>query len=133
MTHLDEYRSASQKMREYADEEKAIPWAEGNGLWGTITQLVSDLVGVDLITFFVQNPYAYDSVESLATRVGRQVAQVRPVLESLVDAGLLIATELGSIRVYELTNDPLRRQTLQQYVMWLREGYHWARMVMDRG
>jgi len=121
----------SQGTRGHADEEKVIPWAEGNGLWGTITGLVSDLAGVDIVTFFVQNPYACDSAESLAVRVGRQVAQVKPVLENLTKARLLKATDLNRVRVYELTDDPDGRQTLQQYVTWLQEGYHWARMVLD--
>lgn len=124
-------RSASRDRSCYADEEKVIPWAEGNGLWGTITGLVSDLVGVDIVTFFVQNPYVCDSVQSIAVRLGRQTTQIAPVLERLTDAGLLQAVDLGELRVYELTDNPDRRQTLQQYVMWLREGFHWARMVMD--
>jgi hypothetical protein len=124
-------RSTSQEIARYADEEKVIPWAEGNGLWATITGSVSDLFGVDVVTFFVQNPYVCDSAASIAMRVGRQVAQVEPVLESLAGAGLLEVTDLASIRVYQLTDDPDRRQTLQQYVTWLQEGYHWARMVMD--
>ncbi len=52
------------------------------------------------------------------------------MLQALVDAGLLIETRLGDQTVYSLTPDPHYRQTLQQYVSWLREGYHWARMVM---
>jgi hypothetical protein len=130
---LDRNHSASRNREYHADEEKVIPWAEGNGLWGTITGLVSDLVGVDIVTFFVQNPYVCDSVQSIAVRLGRQTTQIEPVLERLTNAGLLQAADLGSIRVYELTDNPDRRQILQQYVMWLREGYHWARMVMDRG
>lgn len=113
-------------------EEKVIPWAEGNGLWGKISELVSDLVVVDLVTFFVRNPYTCDSAESLAVRVGRRADRVRPVLDGLAEAGLLHAVDLGDLPVYELTSDPHRRQTLQQYVAWLQEGYHWARMVMDR-
>jgi hypothetical protein len=109
-----------------------IPWAQGNGLWGSITGLVTDLVAVDVITFFVRNPYAYDTVEGLAVRVGRRPEQVAPILETLVDADLLTALDLGVYQVYEMTLDPGRRQTLQQYVAWLQEGFHWARMVMDR-
>ena len=37
-----------------------------------------------------------------------------------------------SLRVYDLTAEPRRRQTLQQYVTWLQEGYHWARMALDQ-
>jgi len=115
-----------------ADEEKVIPWAEGNGLWRTISQLLSDLPGVDIAAFFVQNPYACDSVEGLAVRVGRRVSQIEPVLKRLTRAGLLQTMDIGGQHIYELTHDPHRRQTLQQYVAWLQEGYHWARMVMDQ-
>lgn len=114
------------------DDDKVIPWSEGNGLWASLNRLVSDLSGVDVITFFTQNPYACDSAEGVATRIGREAAQVEPVLEQLVAAGFLQGIDLGAMRVYAMAEDAHHRQTLQQYVTWLREGYHWARMVMDR-
>ena len=113
-------------------EDKVIPWAEGNGLWGKISDLVSDLTGVDLVAFFVRNPYTCDSAEGIGVRIGRRADRIRPVLDGLAEAGLLNAVDLEGLRVYELTADPHHRQTLQQYVAWLEEGYHWTRMVMDR-
>lgn len=107
-----------------------IPWAEGNGLWQTISKLTGDLASIDLLTFFVQNPYACDTAQSLSVRIGRLPEPIEPMLNALVEAELLIETRLGDQIVYSLTSDPHRRQTLQQYVSWLREGYHWARMVM---
>jgi hypothetical protein len=115
-----------------ADEEKVIPWAQGTDLWGTISGLISGLSELDVITFFVQNPYTCDSVESLAARIGRRPRDIAPVLDGLVREGLLNAVDLPGVRVYELTDDAKQRQTLQQYVCWLQEGYHWARMVLDR-
>jgi len=115
-----------------ADTEKVIPWAEGNGLWSTVSGYVCDLAGVDVVTFFVQNPYTCDSAESIAVRIGRQIGQIQPVLDGLADVQLLKKTDLDDVTVYELTDEPQRRQTLQQYVAWLQEGFHWARMVMDR-
>jgi hypothetical protein len=112
------------------DEEKVIPWAEGNGLWQTISKLTGDLASIDLLTFFVQNPYACDTAQSLSVRIGRLPEPIEPMLNALVEAELLIETRLGDQIVYSLTSDPHRRQTLQQYVSWLREGYHWTRMVM---
>ena len=129
---MDENHSAGRDAPDKNDEDKVIPWAEGNGLWGTLSQLVSNLVGVDIVTFFVQNPYACDSAEELAIRVGRRTHLIRPVLENLVEAGFLEAVDMGGFRVYQLTQDPQSRQTMQQYATWLREGYHWARMAMDR-
>jgi hypothetical protein len=128
---LEQIRLEGQEIVDLADEEKVIPWAEGNGLWHAISQVASQLVGVDIITFFVDNPHTCDSAESLAVRIGRQTAQLEPVLESLAEVHLVKRTNLDHLRVYELTEDPYRRQTLQQYVAWLREGFHWARMVMD--
>ena len=109
-----------------------IPWAEGNGLWHSIQEAVSNLAGADVITFFAQNPHAFDSAEGLAERVGHRRSRLEPVLASLVDRGLLNRIDLGDVQIYELTRAPRRRQTLQQYVFWLREGYHWTRLGMDR-
>ena len=115
-----------------ADEDKVIPWAEGNGLWGTLTTLITDLVAADLVTFLVHNPYTCDSIAGLAMAIGRDPARIRPALESLVDAGFLQAIDLGDSCVYQLTDELHRRQTLQQYVTWLQEGYHWTRLAMGR-
>lgn len=115
-----------------ADEDKVIPWAEGNGLWSALTRLASDLVGADLVAFFADNPYASDTLPGLAVRVGRQPSEVEPVLEVLAQAGFLDTATMGDMRVYHLTADPDRRQTLQQYTVWLREGFHWVRMALDR-
>lgn len=125
-------RSAAQETMEQRGEEKAIRWVEGNGWWRMIDQVVSGLAGVDVVTFFVRNPYTCDSAESVAVRIGYQVAQVEPVLKELAEAGLLNALDLGNLWIYELTDDSHRRQILQQYVSWLQEGYHWARLAMDQ-
>jgi hypothetical protein len=115
-----------------ADEDKVIPWAEGNGLWGALAQLASDLIGADLVAFFVDNPYACDTIEGLAVRVGRQPLEVQPVLDALAEAGFLDLVVLGSLEVYHVTEEPQQRQTLQQYATWLREGYHWTRLALGR-
>jgi hypothetical protein len=121
----------NQRRPDHADEERTIPWAQGNGLWHAVSQIISDLPGVDLVTFFVQNPYTCDSAESIAVRIGYRVEQVEPTLQALSDAGLLKRTPVDDLHLYELTDDLRKRQTLQQYVSWLQEGYHWARMAMD--
>lgn len=108
-----------------------IPWAEGNSLWEVITQHTPDLSSVDVITFFVQNPYAIDSAQSISERIGRQPEAVVPTLESLAHAGFLDRHDLGCVVIYAMTGETHRRQTLQQYVTWLREGYHWARLVLS--
>lgn len=121
-----------QRTRDRADEDKVIPWAEGNGLWTSLNRLASHLIGADLVAFFVDNPYASDTPQGLAVRVGRQPFEVEPVLEALVEAGFLELAEMGGLRIYQLTEEPDRRQTLQQYAAWLREGYHWARLALHR-
>jgi len=132
MRQFEKGGSKPQNSAERADAEKIIPWAEGNGLWNTISQLVSELSAVDLVTFLVQNPYTCDTAEGLAVSIGRKATQIEPVLKALAEAGFLNVTAMGRLRVYDLTADPQRQQTLQQYVTWLREGYHWARMALDQ-
>jgi hypothetical protein len=128
---LEKRHSVGREIIDLADEEKVIPWAEGNGLWRTLSNLASDLVGADIVTFFVQNPHAFDTAEGLAIHIGRRPAQIEPVLRDLAAVKFLKEIDLGGSVVYELTEDPHRRQTLQQYVAWLKEGYHWVRMVMN--
>jgi hypothetical protein len=132
MAEVDRHDSSRLDLVSPADEEKFIPWAEGNGLWSVISALASDLAGVDIVTFFVQNPFTCDSAESLAVRIGRDPLSVERVLKELTAAQLLDVSDLGGMYVYTLTEEPHRRQTLQQYVAWLQEGYHWARLAMDR-
>jgi hypothetical protein len=115
---------------ERADEEKVIPWAEGNGLWAVIARITSDLAAVDVITFLVQNPYVMDSAQSIAERIGRHLEAVAPTLESLAQAGFVDRFDIEGVVIYELTADTHHRQTLQQYVTWLQEAYHWARLVI---
>ena len=128
-----EHRSfEQQQILDRADEDKVIPWAEGSSLWTALARLASDLVGADLVAFFVDNPYASDTAQGLATRIGRQPHVVEPVLEAWVQAEFLDMVMVGALRVYQLTEEPNRRQTLQQYATWLREGFHWARLALDR-
>jgi hypothetical protein len=130
--NLCENRTVDQKPFEFDGRRAIIPWAEGNGLWRRMTQLASSLSGVDILTFFAQNPHSCDSAEELAVRIGRQTTKVGPVLEQLKMAGFLEMVELDGVRIYRLADDPYHRQTLQQFVLWLQEGYHWARMGMEQ-
>jgi hypothetical protein len=132
VVEVDRHDSSRLKLANPDHEETVIPWAEGNVLWDVISTLASDLVGVDLMTFFVQNPYACDSAEGVAVRIGRDVPSVERALEALAAARLLEVSDLGELCVYTLTQEAHRRQTLQQYVAWLQEGYHWVRLAMDR-
>jgi len=129
---LEQKGFEQQQALDRADEDKVIPWAEGNGLWGALTRVASDLIGADLVAFFVDNPYANDTAQGFAVRVGRQPSEVAPVLDALVQDGFLDVVEMGGLRVYLLTEESHRRQTLQQYATWLREGFHWARLALER-
>lgn len=39
--------------------------------------------------FFEENPYAFETVEGLANRLGRKIEHIQPVLESLVKLSIL--------------------------------------------
>lgn len=113
-----------------AAEETVIPWAEGNDVWDRVRQLAGTLPCLDLLTFFVRNPYTCDTAGGLGVCIGYRPAQIQPILDQLVEAQLLKVSQVGSLRVYELTDDPHCRQVLQQYVSWVQEGYHWARIAL---
>jgi hypothetical protein len=128
---LTEIQTIRLEVGDHVDDEKVIPWAEGNGLWGALSSLVNNLAAVDIVTFFVDNPYAYDTAEGIGVHIGRPASRVEPILHELASMGILETMELEDVRVYLLPEDPKQRQTMQQYVSWLREGYHWARMTME--
>lgn len=113
-----------------AGKETAISWAEGSDFWDRIHQLAGTLPCLDLLTFFVQNPYTCDTAAGLAVCIGYRPAQIQPILDQLVEAQLLKVSQVGTLHVYELTDDPRCRQVLQQYVSWVQEGYHWARIAL---
>jgi hypothetical protein len=127
-----EVRTVDQKLFDFDGSKAIIPWAEGNGLWMQMTELVSSLSGVDVITLFARNPHTCDSAEKVAVRIGRRPDKVKSILEALQSAGFLNVVELEGMLIYRLADDPHRRQTLQQYVIWLQEGYHWTRMGMEQ-
>lgn len=93
--------------------------------------MVADLVAADVVTFLIRNPYTFDSADGLAVAIGRDPDQIQPVLDSLVEAGFLQRVDLSGLHAYQLSEEAHHRQTLQQYVTWLQEGYHWARLAMD--
>ena len=43
--------------------------------------------------FFEENPYAFETVEGLANRLGRKIDHIQPVLESLVKLSILSQVE----------------------------------------
>ena len=125
-----ESKTASAADHPPAGEETVIRWAEGNEVWQRIHQLAGTLSCLDLLTFFVRNPYTCDTAASLAVCIGYRPAQIQPILDQLVEAQLLKLSQVGSLHVYELTDDPHCRQVLQQYISWVQEGYHWARIAL---
>jgi hypothetical protein len=129
---LDEHWPGNLESLTCIDKPVVIPWAEGNGLWSTLAELVSDLVAADLVTFLIRNPSSYDSAAGLALAIGRDADAIQPVLDGLAHASFLVRVELNGLDAYHLTEEPHHRQTLQQYVTWLQEGYHWTRLAMDR-
>lgn len=61
---------------------------------------VSMILQVECNHFFAENPFALETAESLALRLGRTEEDLVPVLELLVEQSVLARTEDGDQSVY---------------------------------
>ncbi|WP_274364413.1 hypothetical protein [Paenibacillus thermotolerans] len=50
--------------------------------------------------FFQGNPYAFETEEGLAVRLGRRVEHIKPVLIELVNSSILEKTGDGDLAIY---------------------------------
>lgn len=63
--------------------------------------------------FFQENPYTYETLTGLATRIGRNPEDLRSVLEKLVDGSILEVIGEGERAIYRY---------VQPVIMGLHEG-----------
>lgn len=50
--------------------------------------------------FFQENPYAFETIDGLALRVGRKVEQLEPILQELVSLSILKKIGEGENSIY---------------------------------
>jgi KaiC/GvpD/RAD55 family RecA-like ATPase len=76
---------------------------------GPLERLLGSDARAELLTFFHSNPKTADSLEGLATRLGKKPGEIKDELSELVDVGLL-----REQRIYSL--DPDRDVSLQKEI-----------------
>jgi hypothetical protein len=95
--------------------------------WKNLLQLTTDLVTVDLLSFFNANPYACVTPADLALCIGRQESQLPLYLNRLVDAQILEAVPVLDLVVYQLVSHEEIRRLVQHFVIWFGESFFWGR------
>ena len=70
----------------------------------------------DLIRFFHDNPHIQDTAESIAKSVARDKADAALHLDGLVEAGVLLVTQRGPTRIYQLTDSAKTRETVRDFM-----------------
>lgn len=58
------------------------------------------LIQTECAVFFEENPYALETVESLADRLGRKAEHLRPVLDQLVQRLIVARVASGGQTLY---------------------------------
>ena len=70
----------------------------------------------DLLRFLHENPYTTDSAENIAHYTGRNVDNVRPELDDLVDGGVLERRMLDETAVYSLAQNEDTRRLIEAFI-----------------
>ncbi|WEG12475.1 hypothetical protein PU629_20630 [Pullulanibacillus sp. KACC 23026] len=61
---------------------------------------ISLLLQVECTYFFEENPFAMETLESLASRLGRSTEHLKPIINSLVALSILTEIESGNDSIY---------------------------------
>jgi hypothetical protein len=98
--------------------------------WQNLYQLTTDLVTLDLLSFFNANPYACVTSTDVALCIGRHERQVRPSLDRLAEAQILDAIPVLDLLVYQLASRDEIRRLVKHFVMWFGESFFWGRRML---
>jgi len=77
---------------------------------------VTSFIKWDLIRFFHENPDTVDTAENIARYAGRSLNAVEPELEELEMSGIMQRRIIGEQVVFSLTDDPIIRQRIAEFV-----------------
>lgn len=55
---------------------------------------------IECTLFFQENPYTFETLEGLAVRLGRNLEDLRPVLDNLVESSILEVIGSGTQSIY---------------------------------
>ena len=77
---------------------------------------VTSFIKWDLMRFLHENPHTLDSASNIARYTGRNINDVRPELDELVETDVLRKRQLNDMAVYSLSPDKGTRQLLGEFV-----------------
>jgi hypothetical protein len=86
------------------------------GLLAFVQTKVTSFIKWDLMRFLNENPHTLDSADNIARYTGRNVTDVQPELDELVETDVLSKRLLNDMAVYSLSPDENTRQLLGQFV-----------------
>jgi predicted transcriptional regulator len=82
---------------------------------------VTSFIKWDLIRFLHENPHTIDSAANIARYTGRNVNDVHPELDELVEGEVLSRRQLQDMVVYSLSPDERTRQLIGDFVAACQE------------
>jgi len=82
---------------------------------------VTSFIKWDLIRFLHENPHTIDSAANIARYTGRNVHDVHPELDELVEGEVLRKRQLQDMVVYSLSPDDRTRQLIGDFVAACQE------------
>ena len=82
---------------------------------------VTSFIKWDLIRFLHENPHTIDSAANIARYTGRNVNDVHPELDELVEGEVLSRRQLQDMVVYSLSPDERTRQLIEDFVAACQE------------
>jgi hypothetical protein len=81
-----------------------------------VKETVNSFVKFDLLRFFHENQFTYESVESMAHLINHDQNAIGVALEELAGQGILEGTAVGDTKLYSLTKNAPIRRLVQDFV-----------------
>jgi hypothetical protein len=85
-------------------------------LLGFLQTKVTTFIKWDLMRFLHENPHTLDSAANIARYTGRNVDDVGPELDDLVESDVLHKRQLNEMAVYSLSPDESTQRLLGEFV-----------------
>lgn len=81
-----------------------------------VKETVDSFVKFDLLRFFQENQFTYESVETMAHLINHDQNAIGVALEELAAQGILEGTAVGDAKLYSLSKSPPIRRLVQDFV-----------------
>jgi hypothetical protein len=82
---------------------------------------VTSFIKWDLMRFLYENPHTMDSADNIARYTGRNLNDIRPELDELVETDVLHKRQIDDMAVYSLSPDKDTRQLIGEFVAACQE------------